>query len=198
MSVRDRKRARTRHALVAAASDLFERHGYERTTIADIAAAAEIGTRTFFSYFATKEELLFPETDPRLRAAIEAIESRRPGDRPAEILLRAWERADDEGDLVEGLAELRNRLIREVPSVRGRALQVYCEAQMEIARRLAEAFPDDLDELNAAALTGAFAGAVGGALYVLLRDPQTPADQESIRRAVEAALAPWLAHTPAP
>ena len=63
MSLRDRKRARTRQALVDAATDLFERNGYDETTVADIAAAAEIGTRTFFSYFASKEELLFPESD---------------------------------------------------------------------------------------------------------------------------------------
>ncbi|MFY1672520.1 TetR/AcrR family transcriptional regulator [Plantactinospora sp. WMMB334] len=198
MTVRDRKRVRTRQALVVAAVDLFERHGYERTTIADIAAAAEIGTRTFFSYFATKEEILFPETDARLRAAIEVIEERRPGDRPATVLLRAWERADevDEDDLADGLATLRHRLINEVPAVRGRALQFYCDAQIEIARRLAETFPDELDEVSATALTGAFAGAVGGALYVLLREPDRAMDpaarRDMVRRAVRTALAPWL------
>ena len=68
MSLRDRKRARIRQALVDAATELFERDGYERTTVADIAAAADIGTRTFFSYFASKEELLFPESDARVQA----------------------------------------------------------------------------------------------------------------------------------
>ena len=82
--LRDRKRARTRQALVDAATELFERNGYDETTVADIAAAAEIGTRTFFSYFASKEELLFPESDARVRAAVEAIASRGPAttDRP--------------------------------------------------------------------------------------------------------------------
>ena len=65
------KRARTRQALVDAAVELFSRKGYEQTTVADIAAAAEIGTRTFFSYFASKEEVLFPEADFRVRELLD-------------------------------------------------------------------------------------------------------------------------------
>src|SRR3984885_7505762 len=88
-TLRDRKRDQTRRALVNAAIDLFERHGYDGTTVADIAAAADIGTRTFFSYFASKEELLFPDSDARVQAAVTAIANRQPEDRPADVLLRA-------------------------------------------------------------------------------------------------------------
>src|ERR1700716_732795 len=111
MSLRDRKRARTRQALLDAATELFERDGYDETTVADIAAAAEIGTRTFFSYFASKEELLFPESDARVRAAVEAIASRGPDDGPAEVLLRALHQVgEDSDDMVSRLAALRLRL----------------------------------------------------------------------------------------
>jgi len=48
-SLRERKRVRTRQALIDAAAELFARRGYEGTTIADIAAAADVSTRTFFS-----------------------------------------------------------------------------------------------------------------------------------------------------
>jgi len=83
-TLRERKRDRTRNALIDAAIDLFERNGYDGTTVADIAEAADIGTRTFFSYFASKEELLFPESDARVAAAVTAIANREPGDRPAD------------------------------------------------------------------------------------------------------------------
>jgi AcrR family transcriptional regulator len=196
-SLRDRKRARTRQALVEAAAALFERNGYDETTIADIADAAEIGTRTFFSYFASKEELLFPESDARVRAAVEAIATRGPDDGPAELLLRALRRiGDDNDDLGSRLAALRLKLIRTVPAVRGRALQIQGDAQREIARQLAAAFPDRLDEVTAAALTGAFVGAVTAALQVLLEDLDNlddPAEvQAAVRRATDVALGPWL------
>jgi AcrR family transcriptional regulator len=197
VSLRDRKRARTREALVAAATDLFERNGYDETTVADIAASAEIGTRTFFSYFASKEELLFPESDARVRAAVAAIAARGPDDGPAEVLLRALHNVgDDNDDMSSRLAALRLRLIRTVPAVRGRALQIQLDAQREIARHLAAAFPDELDEVSAAALTGAFVGAVTGALQVLLEDSGKLDDpavvQAAVQRATDVALTPWL------
>jgi AcrR family transcriptional regulator len=195
--LRDRKRARTRQALVEAATDLFERNGYDETTVADIAAAAEIGTRTFFSYFASKEEVLFPETDLRLGASLAAIADRGPDDGPAEVLLTALRKVGEDSDDLSGrLAALRLRLTREVPVVRGRGLQIQWETQREIARHLAAAFPDQLDEVQAAALTGAFVGAVVGALQVLLEDLNDLADptvvQAAVQRATDVALAPWL------
>ncbi|MBB4740846.1 AcrR family transcriptional regulator [Actinoplanes octamycinicus] len=197
MSLRDRKRARTRQALVAAAAELFESRGYDATTIADIAATAEIGTRTFFSYFASKEDLLFPDTDGRVRAALEAIASRGPDDGPAEVLLEALHRiGDDSDDLTGRVAALRLHMIRTVPAVRGRGLQIQMDTQREIARHLAAAFPDEIDEVGAAALTGAFVGAVTGALQVLLEDMEHPTDPTTVQRAVEVAvevaLTPWF------
>jgi AcrR family transcriptional regulator len=69
----------------------IDRQGYGQTTVAQIAAAAEISTRTFFGYFASKEDLLFPDSQARVQAVPDAIGQRRPGDRPVEVLLRALE-----------------------------------------------------------------------------------------------------------
>ncbi len=193
-SLRERKRTRTREALIEAAAGLFERHGYDGTTIADIAAAAEFSTRTFFSYFASKEDVLFPDADARVLAALTAIDERRPDERPTEILLRALtELGDAGGDLVGPMAALRLRFVRSVPSVRGRGLQLQHDAQAEIADRLHAAFPDVLDEVEAAALVGAFVGAIGGALEVLLRDGHADPDvlRERLQRATAVALRPW-------
>jgi DNA-binding transcriptional regulator YbjK len=79
-SLRERKRERTRRALIDAAAQLFERKGYDETTVAQIAAAAEIGTRTFFGYFASKEESCSPTVtsghEPRSRRSPTAIPPR--------------------------------------------------------------------------------------------------------------------------
>ncbi|WP_152360227.1 TetR/AcrR family transcriptional regulator [Microlunatus speluncae] len=201
MSLRDRKRARTRQALVDAATELFERNGYQETTVADIAEAAEIGARTFFSYFASKEELLFPEADARVQATVDAIAMRGPDDGPVDVLLAALGAATAASDeIVSPLARLRLRLIHTVPAVRGRALQVQLAAAREIAERLAEAFPDRLTRVSAGALTGAFIGGVTGALEVLLEEAGEPGDpavlEAALRTATEVALAPWRTGVP--
>ena len=192
-SLRERKRLRTRQALIDAAAKLFELHGYDGTTIADIAAAADISTRTFFSYFASKEDVLFPDADARVKAALTAIDERRPGERPTQILLRALGELGDAGDdLVGPMAALRLRFVRSVPSVRGRGLQRQLDAQTEIAARLHTACPDELDEVESAALVGAFVGAIGGALEVLLREDDDPdVVRDRLQRATAVALRPW-------
>ncbi len=54
----ERKRARNREALVGAARRLFATTGFDATTIADIAEAADLGFGTFYRYFDDKESML--------------------------------------------------------------------------------------------------------------------------------------------
>ena len=98
-------------------------------------------------------------------------------------------------DLVGKMARLRLRLIRAVPDLRGRALQIQQDGQAEIAQRLHAAFPDQLDDVEAAALAGAFTGAITGALQVLLRedDPDPDMVQQRLRQIAAIALQPWAA-----
>jgi AcrR family transcriptional regulator len=54
----ERRKARTRAALLSAARTLFASQGMEQTTIAEIAEGADVATGSFYNYFATKEQLL--------------------------------------------------------------------------------------------------------------------------------------------
>lgn len=56
MGLRERKRRATRHAIQTAILDLAERDGYDRVTIEDISAAADVSPRTFFNYFPSKDD----------------------------------------------------------------------------------------------------------------------------------------------
>jgi AcrR family transcriptional regulator len=53
--LRERKKQRTRAMLIDAAMDLCIRQGYEQTTVDQIAEAADVSSRTFSRYFATKD-----------------------------------------------------------------------------------------------------------------------------------------------
>ena len=52
--IRERKKERTREQIVDAAMGLFAERGYQATTIADIATAADVARRTFFAYFPSR------------------------------------------------------------------------------------------------------------------------------------------------
>jgi AcrR family transcriptional regulator len=66
MNLRERKKLEAWRALRGAALDLFDRQGFEGTTVEQIAAAANVSRATFFNYFASKEAVVFDQ-DPTER-----------------------------------------------------------------------------------------------------------------------------------
>jgi AcrR family transcriptional regulator len=58
---REAHKQATRQALTAAAREMFAERGYDQTTVRDIADAARVTERTFFRYFASKEDLVLGE-----------------------------------------------------------------------------------------------------------------------------------------
>ena len=86
---RERKKQRTREQIVEAAYTLFAERGFQATTVADIAAAADIAPRTFFSYFPSKEAVVFHDFDGLFVSLEEAIHSRPEGETAIDAL-RRW------------------------------------------------------------------------------------------------------------
>lgn len=196
--LRERKKERTRAALIEAAADLFTRQGYDETTVAEIAAAAEVSPRTFFSYFRTKEEVLFVDNAERLRIAQEAIRQRLPGERPVDVLVRTVQQILTSGtfssELFTRLAPLRIRLILGNPALQGYALRLLLSGQTELAQGLHQTFADELDEVTAAAMVGAFVGALVAVVMQLfneLPDPEQAVllDQEQLLAELRRGMA---------
>ena len=95
MGLRERKKEQTRRAIEDAAFRLFEDRGYAATTVADIAEAADIAPRTFFSYFPSKEAVVFGDFDDDLRRARDAACATAPRARTTFEALRDVDRRAD-------------------------------------------------------------------------------------------------------
>src|SRR5258708_13374749 len=74
--LRLRKRQQTRERLTRAAMALFLERGFEATTLDDIAVAADISRRSFFHYFASKEDVVFAWHEESTVALIAAVAAR--------------------------------------------------------------------------------------------------------------------------
>jgi AcrR family transcriptional regulator len=89
IGLRERKKQRTRDQIVERALALFDERGFERVTIADIAAAADIAPRTFFSYFPSKEDVVFHDFQV-VFTTMEARMGARPAGESTLDVLRAF------------------------------------------------------------------------------------------------------------
>src|ERR671916_524043 len=78
--LRERKKQRTRDQIVDAAMRLFAERGYHATTISDIASAADVAPRTFFSYFPSKEAVVFHHVDRDIGSLAKGLRTRLPGE----------------------------------------------------------------------------------------------------------------------
>ena len=137
-SLRDRRKRRTAEAIVAAALELFAERGFERTTVDQIAAAADISRRTFFRYFADKEELFFAEDERLLEVVEGTLDAAPPGEPVLELARRATRAlaARSTADPQRRLA--RERLIAATPALQARRLAKNLRWEQAIAARLVE------------------------------------------------------------
>ena len=81
---RERKKRRTRQAIVGAAFTLFAERGFEAVTVTEIADQADVARATLFSYFPTKESIVLGVVGDDDPAAI--VAARAPGTAPLDAL----------------------------------------------------------------------------------------------------------------
>jgi AcrR family transcriptional regulator len=134
LGLRERKRQQTRERLTRAAMALFLERGFEATTLDDIAAAADISRRSFFHYFASKEDVVFAWQE-EITAALIAAVAARPSD---ESMLTAAENAISamarQVDANEAIA--MSCLKRDNPALRARDQVKYEKLERALAEGL--------------------------------------------------------------
>ncbi|MFG2571607.1 TetR family transcriptional regulator [Streptomyces sp. NPDC048481] len=150
-TLRERKKRRTRDALLRAAAELFTSQGYEGTTVDEIAEAVDVSQRTFFRYFAGKDEAALGLVEMTVARFVEAVRDRPPGEAP----MRALRGAVVEGwyainEVVESVVPVElylrmYRVIEETPVLLAAHLRRSAEIEEDLARVIAEREGLDVD-----------------------------------------------------
>ncbi|MFI1924242.1 MULTISPECIES: TetR family transcriptional regulator [unclassified Streptomyces] len=150
-TLRERKKQRTRDALLRAAVELFTSQGYEGTTVDEIAAAVDVSQRTFFRYFAGKDEAALALVEMTVERFVEAVRARPPHEPPLEALRQAvldgWYSINE---VVESVVPVElylrmYRVIESTPVLLAAHLRRSVEVEEDLARVIAEREGLDVD-----------------------------------------------------
>ena len=184
--LRERKKEKTRQALASAAMRLFAERGYEATTVADIAAAAEVSTRTFFAYFPSKEDVFFAGTRERLDLVRQAFAAHAGALPPLSAMRATLDQIIEtaSGDLFAPDRNIRLRLLIERPELRARGTQLLFSAHQVLAEALRAGVPG-LDGYGAVAAAGA---SIGALVAVVLHALEHSGSVAEVRAALTATL----------
>lgn len=156
MNLRELKKRETRQAISDHATRLFIEQGFEKTTIADIAAAAKVAKMTVTNYFPRKEDMALDHADEFVAGLAQVVAARAPGETVFAALKRACLEAVEKQDPVWGFAGLEfSRMIADSPTLVARLRYLHEQREEALAAELAK----ELDELTARAVAAQFAGA---------------------------------------
>ena len=134
--LRERKRRKTRQHIAETGLRLFLANGYETTTLDTIAAEAGISRRTFFSYFKSKEDILFVWQSEGWSAVWEDLLTVSPDEHPLDAVRDVFMKhlapyANDEMRAID-------RLLRSSESLRARKQVAYEEYEQALFATLCE------------------------------------------------------------
>jgi len=156
LGLRERKKQQTRDAIARAALRLFAERGYDETTLAEIAEAADVAPRTIFAYFDSKEDILFSDESGYLGELKRMLDERPAGTTTVDALRQfvGCMQLPDEDD------KLRKKVIMANPALQMRMRARHGELEPMLAESIARDLgtgPEDMRALLvAASMTAAF------------------------------------------
>lgn len=156
--LRERKRAKLRRAVQTEALRLFESQGFDRTTVEQIADAADVSTSTFYRYFPTKEDVVVGDD---YDATLEAAFAARPTDEPlAESIRAALAELSATAEVDENFNLARLRLVASVPALAARYAGEERRSAEFLCRLVAERAGRDPDDYQLQVVTAALVAAL--------------------------------------
>jgi AcrR family transcriptional regulator len=162
--------ARSRLAL--AALDLFDRNGFEATTVDEIADAVGVNRRTFFRHFPAKEDAVFFDL-PELLALLQSELNRGIGE-PIPVAGHALALQLDELVRRSGLVRRRDQLVQATPALADRELIWSGEYQRVLGEYLGRTCAAPRDQMYARIVAAALLAAFTQVVTAWVRDGQEP------------------------
>lgn len=145
--LRERKKRATRRALRFAALRLATERGLDRVTTDDIAAAVDVSPRTFFNYFASKEDALVGNDPDLPRTVGEALAARPAAEPPLEALRAVFVAHVADVVLDREIWSMRAELVRTYPQLVPAMLAASAELERAIAAGVATRIGADAIDL---------------------------------------------------
>ncbi|MFJ5736867.1 TetR/AcrR family transcriptional regulator [Streptomyces microflavus] len=141
VSLRERKKQLTYRAISDAAVAMFLERGFDKVSVAEVAAAADISKPTLFRYFPAKEDLALHRFADREDEAARVVGGRAPGASPLEALRRHFLAGLDRRDPATGLCDAPqvlafHRLLYGTPSLVARLYAYQGRSEAALARAL--------------------------------------------------------------
>lgn len=131
---------------------LFAARGFDRVTVAEIAAAAEVATTTVFNYFPTKEDLFYDRRDEVVGHLGEVVRNRVPGESFVAAcrrdMLELIAARDWRAGLADNIARF-HRLVDDSPALQARARLMTDQAVADLATAVAEELAIAADDIVA-------------------------------------------------
>ncbi|WP_036324689.1 TetR/AcrR family transcriptional regulator [Microbispora sp. ATCC PTA-5024] len=141
MGLRERKKTQTRQLISDVASGLFIVRGFDNVTVAEVAEAAGVSTKTVFNYFPRKEDLFLDRFPQAVDLVTAAVRGRAEGETPLASLRRLFVGLLEEGHPLGGIGAGYQHfwhVVAESPALRARAREFGEEMEDVVARLFAE------------------------------------------------------------
>ena len=132
---RERNTHERRDALIREAYVLFRERGYASTTMDDVAARVGLSRRTAFRYFATKEDLVFPDMQKRTEKLVSLLVP-QPGERSFDMVARACLALARDYQSEREFLLAQWEIVRQEPSLQAREHQMEREGEAAIQAAL--------------------------------------------------------------
>ncbi|WP_314035081.1 TetR family transcriptional regulator [Dietzia sp. CH92] len=170
-----RRPSTTRGSIVSVALELFDRQGYEATSVDQIAEAAHISRRTLFRYFPGKAAIAWGEFDEQIHLMLDYLDS-VPDEVPLrEALADALVEFNTFPDSQTGVHRTRMRLLLGVDELRAHSTLVYADWRRAVAGFVAHRRGESVDDLIPASTAHAALGIALSAYRIWVHEPD--ADQ---------------------